>query len=92
VILFPEKHVTESLQNYSITFKDVTDCKSLFSMSQTCDSVGVKSRRMFLEYQLNKLALVEKLIEYGSSKCIVYYSIILWTERICLRTCFFLYK
>jgi len=26
-ILFPEKHATERLQNYSINFKDVTDCK-----------------------------------------------------------------
>jgi len=49
----------------------------VFSIPDSCDSVIVKSRWVFLEYQLNKLALVEKLTEYGSSKYIVYYSIIL---------------
>ena len=49
----------------------------VFNIPYSCNAVGVKSTWMFLEYQLNKLALVEKLTEYGSSKFIVYYSIIL---------------
>jgi len=39
----------------------------VFNIPESCNAVGVKSTWMFSEYQLNKLALVEKLTEYGSS-------------------------